>query len=32
MFTLFSSIVAPIVVGCVIAWFKQWLEKRHNKN
>ncbi|MBC1514287.1 type I toxin-antitoxin system Fst family toxin [Listeria booriae] len=28
---LFSSIIAPIVVGCAIAYYKNMLENRRNK-
>ncbi|WP_430536686.1 type I toxin-antitoxin system Fst family toxin [Listeria rocourtiae] len=31
MFVLFSSIIAPILVGCAIAWFKHMLENRSNE-
>ncbi|EAD7632797.1 type I toxin-antitoxin system Fst family toxin [Listeria monocytogenes] len=32
MSILFSSIIAPIVVGCAIAFFKHMLEDRRNNN
>ncbi|WP_430536438.1 type I toxin-antitoxin system Fst family toxin [Listeria rocourtiae] len=32
MSILFSSIIAPIVVGCAIAFFKHLLEARRNNN
>ncbi|WP_149024356.1 type I toxin-antitoxin system Fst family toxin [Listeria cornellensis] len=31
MLILFSSVIAPIVVGCTIAYFNYMLENRHNK-
>ncbi|WP_149024351.1 type I toxin-antitoxin system Fst family toxin [Listeria cornellensis] len=32
MFLLFSSIIAPTVVGCAIVWFKHTLESRSHDN
>ncbi|EBF5152296.1 MULTISPECIES: type I toxin-antitoxin system Fst family toxin [Listeria] len=29
---LFSAIIAPVVVGCAIAFFKHMLEDRRNNN
>ncbi|WP_312025386.1 type I toxin-antitoxin system Fst family toxin [Listeria booriae] len=31
VFVIFSSIIAPIVVGCAIAYFKHMLEDRSDK-
>ncbi|MBC1500639.1 type I toxin-antitoxin system Fst family toxin [Listeria weihenstephanensis] len=32
MFILFSTIIAPIVVGCTVVWFKHTLEDRRRGN
>ncbi|MHC5252706.1 type I toxin-antitoxin system Fst family toxin [Listeria kieliensis] len=31
MSTFFSEFIAPLLVGCGIAWFKYMLDKQNNK-
>ncbi|WP_223390045.1 type I toxin-antitoxin system Fst family toxin [Liquorilactobacillus hordei] len=31
MFSLFNNLFAPLVVGLIVAWFTDWLDRKHRK-